>query len=108
MSDTSEAERLAEVQRWLRFAHEDLAAPQASLRYRGFVPRQACFLAQQAAEKALKAILVYLQVDFPKNHDLDALRNRIPREWSVAREPLRLQILTEWAVEARYPGDLPW
>ncbi len=107
MSDAGEAEHLTEVRRWLRFAREDLAAAQASLRYHGFVPRQACFLAQQAAEKAPKAILVFLQVDFPRRHDLDALRNLIPPDWSVTLEPLHLQVLTEWAVEARYPGDLP-
>ena len=42
------------------------------------VPRHVCWLAQQAAEKAIKAVLVFLQIDFPRSHDLDALRNLAP------------------------------
>ena len=38
-------------------------------------PRHACWLSQQAAEKALKAALVLERVEFPFTHDLDALRN---------------------------------
>lgn len=47
----------------------------------GMIPRHVCWLAQQATEKALKAILVFLQIDFPRRHDLDALRNLIPDGW---------------------------
>jgi len=56
----SEAERIAEVQRWLRYAKEDLVAAEAVVGQQQMVPRHACWLAQQAAEKALKAILVFL------------------------------------------------
>jgi HEPN domain-containing protein len=61
-------------------------------------------LAQQAAEKALKAVLVYVQVDFPWVHDLDALRNLIPEGWTVRHGHADLAALSEWAVEARYPS----
>ena len=66
-----------------------------------------CFLAQQAAEKAIKAILVFRQIDFPKSHDLEALINLIPDEWTIRNLGLDVSTLTEWAVEARYPGDWP-
>jgi hypothetical protein len=36
---------------------------------------------------------------------LDALRDLIPEGWSVKTRFPDLAILTEWAVEARYPGD---
>jgi HEPN domain-containing protein len=58
-------------------------------------------------EKALKAVLVFLQIDFPRRHDLDALRNLIPGTWPLKEEHPDLAELTEWAVEARYPGDWP-
>ncbi len=71
------------------------------------MPRHACWLAQQAAEKTLKVVLVFLQIDFPHRHDLDALRNLIPEGWQLKFEHPDLADLTEWAVEARYPGDWP-
>jgi HEPN domain-containing protein len=103
----SEAERLAEVRRWLRYAHEDLVAAETMIEQPEMVPRHACWLAQQAAEKALKAVLVFLQIDFPRRHDLDALRNLMPAGWQLKEELPDLADLTEWAVEARYPGDWP-
>lgn len=70
-------------------------------------PRQVCFLAQQAAEKTLKTVLVLLEIEFPFTHDLDRLRDLIPQGWRVKSEYPDLADLTIWAVEARYPGDLP-
>ena len=103
----SNPERIAEVRRWLRFAREDLTAAEALLRDEGVVPRHVCWLAQQAAEKALKAALVAVDVEFPFRHDLDALRNLLPPGWRIKSEHPDLAELTEWAVEARYPGDWP-
>jgi HEPN domain-containing protein len=101
------AERDAEVRRWVRYAREDLRAAQAATRAPDLVPRHACLLAQQAAEKVLKAALVYLSIPFRRIRDLDALRNLLPPSWSITREALDLAPLTLWAVESRYPGDLP-
>jgi HEPN domain-containing protein len=102
MGDT---EHLAETQRWLRYAREDLEAAEALVEQQTVVPRHICWLAQQAAEKALKAVLVFLGVEFPWRHDLDALRNLIPTDWEVKEKHPDLAELTQWAVEARYPGD---
>jgi len=71
------------------------------------LPRHVCWQAQQAGEKAIKAVLVYLQIDFPRSHDLDLLRNLVPEGWSLHDEFPDLAELTEWAVEARYPGTWP-
>ena len=103
----SEAEHNAEVQRWLRYAQEDLVAAELLVGQRTIAPRHVCWLAQQAAEKALKAVLVFLQIDFPRRHDLDALRHLIPAGWQLKEEHPDLADRTEWAVEARYPGDCP-
>lgn len=94
-----------EALRWLRYALEDFQAAEASLGHPRLVPRHTCWLAQQAAEKALKAGLVALQIEFPRWHDLDALRNLLPEDWLVKAACPDLGELTEWAVEARYPGD---
>jgi HEPN domain-containing protein len=100
-------EHLTEVHIWLRYAREDLTAAESLLDVAGVAPRHICWLAQQAAEKAIKTILVFLQVDFPWHHDLDALRLLLPDDWQMKREHPDLAFLTEWAVETRYPGNWP-
>jgi len=92
--------------RWLAYARSDLNAARALLRDPDYYPRQVCFLSQQAAEKALKAVFVLLDVEFPFTHDLDRLRDLLPEGWRVKTEFPDLAELTIWAVEARYPGDL--
>jgi HEPN domain-containing protein len=103
----SRPDHVAEARRWLRFAAEDLRAAGTLLHETQVPPRHACWLAQQAAEKAIKAALVFLQIEFPKTHDLDALRNLVPEDWTVRQAFPDLADLTEWSVEARYPGDWP-
>jgi HEPN domain-containing protein len=97
----------AEAARWLAYARSDLDAARALLNDPDHYPRQVCFLAQQAAEKALKAALVLLEIEFPFTHDLDRLRDLIPPGWPVKTEHPDLAGLTIWAVEARYPSDMP-
>ncbi len=103
----SENEESAEARRWLRYALEDLEAGEALLSQRTAIPRHICWLAQQSAEKAIKAALIFLQIDFPHRHDLDVLRNLLPASWSIKEQQPDLAELTEWSVEARYPGDWP-
>ena len=96
-----------ESKRWLAYARSDLDAAHALLRDPDHYPRQVCFLAQQAAEKALKAVLVLLEMEFPFTHDLDRLREIVPSGWRVKTAFPNLYALSVWAVDARYPGDLP-
>jgi HEPN domain-containing protein len=103
----SEPRVVDETRRWLRYAQEDLLTAQTMLGHTGVAPRHLCWLAQQVVEKAIKAVLVFLQVDFPRTHDLDALRDLVPHGWPFRAEYPDLATLTEWAVEARYPGDWP-
>lgn len=101
----NEADRVAEASRWLRYAQEDLETAERLLG--SGIPRQVCWLSQQSAEKALKAVLVLLQADFPRTHDLDVLLTLIPDGWAVKADIADLAELSEWAVEARYPGSWP-
>ena len=73
-----------EALRWLRFSGEDLNVAGHLIRGDLPAPRHACWLCQQAAEKALKAALVHEAIDFPRTHDLDALRNMLPDSWTIS------------------------
>lgn len=101
----SDPEVLREVGRWLRYAREDLQGAELISEQKR-IPRIACFHAQQAAEKAIKTIFVFLQVRFSRTHDLETLCNELPEGWRLAEEPPRFSGLSGWAVEPRYPGDL--
>lgn len=59
---------------------------------------------RRAMPASFKAVLVFLRIDFPRVHDLDTLRALVPQDWPFRDEHLRLGGLTEWAIEARYPG----
>jgi HEPN domain-containing protein len=64
-----------------------------------------CFHCQQCAEKYLKALLKELGLPVPRVHDLDELLIRLlPHRPTLT--PLRsgLVLLTDYAVETRYPG----
>jgi HEPN domain-containing protein len=103
----SEAEHLVEARRWLRYAREDLEGAERLLDQAASAPRHVCLLAQQAAEKALKAVLIFLQIEYPYTHNLNVLRNLVPEGWNLKEENPDLAALTAWAIEARYPGDWP-
>ena len=78
----SEPESQKEAQLWLRYANEDLAAAEGLIEHI-LTPRHVCFLSQQAAEKAIKAVLVFSQIDFPRTHDLEALLQLVPEGWRI-------------------------
>jgi len=97
----------AKIQRtraWLRYAARDLRVARASLRPDAEAePYHAAFWAQQAAEKALKAALVYADIPFEATHNLDALAARLPDGWTARQAAGLLGQLTGYGVETRYP-----
>ena len=97
----------ANARDWLAFATADLRAARLLLSDPGVPSRIACFHAQHAAEKALKATLVAESTPFKKTHDIVVLAGLAPAELSAALATVDVLILQPWAVEGRYPGDLP-
>jgi HEPN domain-containing protein len=96
------------VHQWLTKANEDLAAARQLLRHEKPVASAIGFHAQQTAEKHLKAILTWYQIDFPKTHDIDQLLDLLavvnPGLASALREA---SLLTPYGVEQRYPSPAP-
>ena len=105
-STMATADRLADTARWLRYAEEDLITAETYLKDPRVPPRQSCWHAQQAAEKALKAVLIFLQIDFRRTHDLNVLRDLLPESWQLKTALPNLEDLNRWAIAARYPDDL--
>jgi HEPN domain-containing protein len=67
----------------------------------------ACFHAQQAVEKILKAFLVSRGATVPRTHNLVALLDGvIELEPSTADLKEACSLLTPYAVDLRYPGDV--
>lgn len=93
---------------WITRAEEDYALARSALRRKSPLTYGACFHAQQCAEKYLKAVLVARGQRFPKTHDLGALTDlciRVGVMLTVNED--RLDTLSSYAVEARYPGQAP-
>ena len=99
-------DRLTDTARWLRYAEEDLITAETYLKDPRVPPRQSCWHAQQAAEKALKAALIFLQIDFRRTHNLNVLLDLLPESWQLKTALPNLKDLNKWAVEARYPEKM--
>jgi HEPN domain-containing protein len=93
------------VAEWLRRARADLAVANLVEDDR-IAPEILVFHAQQAAEKALKSILVWRQVEFPCTHDIRLLLELCRTAGFEVSETLAPAMgLTRYAVATRYPGE---
>jgi HEPN domain-containing protein len=91
---------------WLRFAEDDVVLARGGLTRRQiFQPRQVCFNAQQAVEKAIKALLIADQIDFRFTHDLEHLVRALLPERVLNPVISDLAWLGQWATSTRYPGS---
>jgi HEPN domain-containing protein len=97
--------REREARRWWRQAHRDLESAEINLREQRC--EVTCFLAQQAAEKAVKALL-YAQGESPVlGHSLLGLTQRAAEyvtEMAALREAAKT--LDGYYVPSRYPNGL--
>lgn len=87
----------------LRKAQEDADAVKKLLPDADIADSVVGFHAQQAAEKALKAVLAASGDDFPWTHDLRHLMDRLQAMGTPLPSSLReVRVLIPWAVEFRY------
>ena len=95
-----------EAERWLRQAESDLAFAELGAR-EGF-PAQACFTSQQAAEKALKAVLYLSGERFVPGHSLVELLGRATAGTeSLVHLRDSARQLDQYYIPTRYPNGLP-
>ncbi len=93
---------------WLHRARSSLLQARLGRSEPGILIEDLCYHAQQAVEKALKAVCIHIGIDVPKVHDIGFLIDllaansmHLPEELNIART------LTVYAVTTRYPGDYP-
>ena len=92
------------IRGWLEKARRDLVIAKKELDSERPFTDIVCFHAQQAAEKYLKAYLLWEGIEFPKTHTLEDLvllaGQRDPTFLALKDS---VAILTPYAVETRYP-----
>jgi HEPN domain-containing protein len=90
---------------WLLRAKGNLNLAEKGGRLKGVLFEDLCFNAQQAAEKALKAVCLMKGMDIPRTHSLVHLMDIL--EAAGINIPANIRdadILTQYAVQSRYPG----
>lgn len=88
---------------WFRIALGDLRAARAVADDVGLVPRIASSLAQQAAEKALKAAIAFAGTDPPRTHELLVLSAVLRTHGLEIDRAIDLVTLADGVRSGRYP-----
>jgi HEPN domain-containing protein len=89
---------------WLRRARGNLALGKIDKPAEVYF-EELCYNLQQAAEKAIKGIILHKKLGFPFTHDIETLLSTLREEGvNIPENILEAIRLTEYAVEVRYPG----
>lgn len=96
------------VKMWLRRARSNLARAQLGRQAEVILLEDLCFDAQQAAEKALKGLLIHLGIKkAPRSHSIGYLLHMLEKrkKLKIPTEVRDAVGLTGFAVATRYPGN---
>lgn len=90
---------------WLSRAKGNLNLAEKGGRLKGVLLEDLCFNAQQAAEKALKAVCLAQGLDIPRTHSLIHLMDILEaNNLEIPNNVRDADILTQYAVQSRYPS----
>jgi len=64
-----------------------------------------CFQIQQAAEKALKGLLIFYKVEPEFTHNIELLIDELEKFTDIPEKVYEAAQLTTYAVQTRYPGE---
>lgn len=88
---------------WITRAKSSLALATATTP--GVLYEDLCFQAQQAAEKALKAVFVARKIPYQYTHDINALLSGLEQQGiEIPGQMWEAVTLTSFASDTRYPG----
>jgi len=94
------------VRIWLKRAKSNLQIAKAGKVFEDILYEDLCFDCEQAVEKALKALLVSIDVSFPRTHSIGHLIELIEQHSITVPDEIKdSSSLTAYAVSTRYPGD---
>ena len=92
------------VDEWIEYAQRDLQSAKHLTSMRPEPLEIICFHCQQAAEKALKAFLVSIDLRISKTHDLDELLELCKRNERITNLREITIPLNDYSVIVRYPS----
>lgn len=92
------------LQTLLKKADADFKSAMKLVEYEPIILDTAAFHCQQAIEKYLKAYLVFMQIDYPRSHNLESLLDLI-QATDYSFEAFHFLNLTSFAIEIRYTDD---
>ena len=91
---------------WLKRAKSNFQIAKAGKVFEDILYEDLCFDCEQAVEKSLKALLVSIDVSFPRTHSISHLIELIEEHSIMVPDDIKDSIsLTAYAVSTRYPGD---
>jgi HEPN domain-containing protein len=97
------AEPTREAVHWLDYALGDLATAASNRREISVPGRNAAFMAQEATEKAIKAVILLENEPFEMVHDIDVLAGQLPTEFLLPASPEDLAWLSDLETAAGAP-----
>lgn len=91
---------------WLKRAKSNLQIARAGKVFEDILFEDLCFDCEQAVEKSLKALLVSIDISFPRTHSISHLIELIEEHSIEVPDEIKDSIsLAAYAVSTRYPGD---
>ena len=98
--------RIADHSDWISYAESDLELAAIGKVSKKIKYETLWFHLQQAVEKSLKAILNFLNIQFPKTHEIDFLLKLMKKnKIDVPEKILSTTHMSRYAVISPYPSD---
>jgi HEPN domain-containing protein len=95
---------MEQYESWIERAQSSLELAQARI-IRHIHYEDLCFQLQQAAEKALKGLLIYYGVEPEFTHNIEVLLTDLKKFTELPENIKKSAQLTDYAVQTRYPGE---
>lgn len=90
---------------WLKHALSNLEIARVGQFTENVLYSDLCFECQQAAEKSLKALLIFHDIDFPKTHSIQKLLDLLSNFYNIDLDLQRTILLSQHSANSRYPNE---
>ena len=95
---------MARYEEWIERAKSNFELAQAKI-IQHICYEDLCYQSQQAAEKALKGLLLYNGIEPEFTHNIEILLNKLKSFTNIPENVKEAVHLTIYAVQTRYPGE---